>query len=94
MNKYHKRLKERQRAEREESRKAASLITLHGYFVYRCEECDKEFRMWLQEGCEGPNKKQAVPFLFVAPIVKAPPDMPIGRKRDFLSRSKRPSCRA
>ncbi len=68
MNKYRKRLKEQRRQDHTaEKPRAASLITFHGYFVYQCDDCHKEFKMWLQQGVEGPGKKQPAPFFIRCP---------------------------
>lgn len=41
-------------------------IFVHGYMVYRCEKCGKEFRMWCEKGVEDGNETQhSVPSPFV-----------------------------
>ena len=37
-------------------------ILVHGAMQYRCEKCGKEWRMWLEVGVEGENKKMPCPF--------------------------------
>ncbi len=67
MQKYRKRRKDRQREKRERTGKSGSFITFHGYFVYSCDACGAEFKMWLQQGVEGPEKKQPAPFFIRCP---------------------------
>ena len=31
-------------------------VIVHGYMVYRCEKCGKEFRMWCEKGIEDGEK--------------------------------------
>ena len=43
-----------------------SKIFVHGYMVYRCEKCGKEFRMWCEKGVEDRNETlHSVPSPFV-----------------------------
>ncbi len=42
-------------------------VLVHGAFHYHCEKCRKIFRMWLEEGVEGANKKQPCPFIIACP---------------------------
>lgn len=42
-------------------------VLVHGAFHYQCEHCRKIFSMWLEDGVEGPNKKQPCPFIITCP---------------------------
>lgn len=42
-------------------------VMVHGAFNYQCEHCRKIFRMWLEDGVEGTNKKQPCPFVILCP---------------------------
>lgn len=43
-----------------------SKIYVHGYMVYKCENCGKEFRMWCEKGVEdGRETTNSVPSPFV-----------------------------
>lgn len=42
-------------------------VMVHGAFHYQCEHCRKIFRMWLEDGVEGTNKKQPCPFTITCP---------------------------
>lgn len=35
---------------------------IHGGFIYRCQDCNKEWIMWLEEGVEGEDKIMPCPF--------------------------------
>lgn len=35
---------------------------IHGGFIYQCEDCGQEWRMWLEVGVEGRNKIMPSPF--------------------------------
>ena len=35
---------------------------VHGAFIYRCEDCGNEWRMWLEVGVEGKDKIMPSPF--------------------------------
>lgn len=37
-------------------------ILVHGVFLYRCEKCGAIEPMYLEQGVEGPNKKQPCPY--------------------------------
>lgn len=42
-------------------------VLVHGAFHYQCEKCRHIFRMWLEDGVEGNNKKQPSPFIIPCP---------------------------
>lgn len=42
-------------------------VMVHGAFHYQCERCRHQFRMWLEDGVEGENKKQPCPFIIRCP---------------------------
>ena len=42
-------------------------VLVHGAFHYQCEHCRHIFRMWLEDGVEGKNKKQPCPFIIRCP---------------------------
>lgn len=39
-------------------------VIVHGYMVYRCQKCNKEFRMWCEKGIEeGDDNHKPTPFV-------------------------------
>lgn len=42
-------------------------VYVHGALHYHCGHCRRIFRMWLEDGVEGENKKQPCPFVIRCP---------------------------
>ncbi len=84
-----------------EINKQTGITLVHGAFNYECEECGKNWKMWLELGVEGENKVMPCPFIIRCKCggnavhtnwqedIYLPHEMPLGENMSYFKLDKR-----